>query len=76
MIQVEADRAYLSRILVLVKQIEAHAQSFTANHADLVSGVITKKDRPEKNATLNEVFHHRMREFYYKPTYFCCSVSS
>jgi hypothetical protein len=67
MIQVEVDRAYLSR--VLVKQIEAHAQSFTANHANLVSGVITKKDRPEKNATLIEVFHHRMREFYYKPTF-------
>jgi hypothetical protein len=52
-----------------VKQIEAHAQSFTSNHADLVSGVTTKKDRPEKNATLSEVFHHPLREFYYKPTF-------
>jgi hypothetical protein len=36
-------------------------------HPDLACGAIRKKDQPEKPTTLSDVFHHRMREFYYKP---------
>jgi hypothetical protein len=69
MIQVEADKAFSSRTLALVKKIEAHAKSFSAKHANLANGWIVKKGQPDKHASLTEVFDHRLREFYYKPAF-------
>jgi hypothetical protein len=66
--QVEADRAGLSRMRALVRELEAHANSFTQCHEDLCRGVIRKKGQDGKQVTLVSTFHDRLRMFYYKPS--------
>lgn len=66
--RVEADRASLSRMRALVRQLEAHVLQFDEAHSGLCAdGVIRKKDKPDESITMIQVFHHRLREFYYKP---------
>jgi hAT family C-terminal dimerisation region len=66
--QVEADRSNLSRMRALVRELEAHANSFTQCHEDLCRGVIRKKGQGDKTVTLVTTFDDRLRTFYYKPS--------
>jgi hAT family C-terminal dimerisation region len=65
--QVEGDKASLSRMRALIRQLEAHAQWFTETYPHLCAGVIKKKYKPDRVVTLIETFHSRLRLFYYKP---------
>jgi hypothetical protein len=66
--QVEADRASLSRMRALVRQLEAHAEWFNQTHGDLCAdGVIRKGNTLARTVTMVEIFHSRIREFYYRP---------
>lgn len=65
--QVEADKASLSRMRALVRQLEDHAEWFTKTYPDLCSGVVKKRDVPDMQVTLIETFNSRLRLFYYKP---------
>jgi hypothetical protein len=65
--QVEADKASLSRMRAIVRQLEAHADQFTAMYPDLCSGAIQKEKQPGRAVTLKETFHSLLRVFYYKP---------
>jgi hypothetical protein len=67
MIQVQADKASLCRMRALVRELEAHAEWFTATYPDLCEGVVKKKNQPDRAETLIETFNLRLRVFYYKP---------
>jgi hypothetical protein len=63
--QVEADKASLSRLRALVRQLEAHAVLFTAARGDeFCSGVVNKREQPDMPTT---VIDSRLRVFFYKP---------
>jgi hypothetical protein len=66
--EVEADKASLSRMRALMRQLEAHAASFTVSYGEEFStGVVKKRDQPEMPTTVIESFTSRLRDFFYKP---------
>jgi hypothetical protein len=67
--QVEADRASLSTMCVLARQLEKHAETFNQDDAELCdAGVIRKMNNAAVPTTLLQTFHCRLRDFYYKLT--------
>jgi hypothetical protein len=70
MTAVEADKAHLSRILPLIKQLELHASSFSNANASLCQGSVKKKNASgsPQSVTIENTFNSRLREFCYKPS--------
>lgn len=68
-VEVEADKAYLLRMLVLIEQVESIGTTFAEKHPALLAGEIVNKDKPNEPTPLGEVLEHRLREFYYKPAF-------
>jgi hypothetical protein len=63
-IQVQADKATLCRMRALVRELEAHAECFTATYHDLCEGVVKMKNQPNRAEKLFETFNLRLRVFY------------
>jgi hAT family C-terminal dimerisation region len=74
--EVETDKASLSRMRALIRQLEAHVQSFDKEQSQLCASGIIQKGKPPTvqvtSTTMIEVFNHRLRDFYYKP---CMTVA-
>jgi hypothetical protein len=68
MIDNEADKAYFSRLMPLIKQLECHASAFSAKNPELCDGHVQKKNAPKQAVTIISTFHSRLREFYYRPS--------
>lgn len=67
MIELEANKPYLSRTLVLIKELEAHFDAFAEKYADPVftQGRIEKRGTVT-DTTLDAVVYQRLRSFYYR----------